>query len=134
DVGLASSAYLAGAVLGALFFGWLTDRLGRKRLFFITLAVYLLATASTALSWNLASLALFRLFTARGIGGEDTATHSIIQELGAGGRWWRGGRAGGAIASSRAASGSAPRSAPRDRWCCSIPTCWRRIWAGASPF
>src|SRR5216683_4033455 len=42
DVGLVSSAYLAGAVLGALFFGWLTDRLGRKRLFFITLAVYLL--------------------------------------------------------------------------------------------
>jgi hypothetical protein len=44
DVGLASSAYLAGAVFGALFFGWLTDRLGRKRLFFITLAVYLVAT------------------------------------------------------------------------------------------
>ena len=48
DVELASSAYLAGAVLGALFFGWLTDRLGRKRLFFITLAVYLVATAATA--------------------------------------------------------------------------------------
>src|ERR1700720_5042163 len=45
DVGLVSSAYLTGAVLGAMFFGWLTDRLGRKRLFFITLAVYLLATA-----------------------------------------------------------------------------------------
>ena len=45
DVGLAASAYLAGAVLGALFFGWLTDRLGRKKLFFITLAVYLVATA-----------------------------------------------------------------------------------------
>ncbi len=56
DVGLASSAYLAGAVLGALFFGWLTDRLGRKRLFFITLAVYLVATAATALSWNLREL------------------------------------------------------------------------------
>ena len=50
DVGFASSAYLAGAVCGALFFGWLTDRLGRKRLFFITLAVYLVATAATALS------------------------------------------------------------------------------------
>src|SRR5437588_9773741 len=50
DVGIASSAYLLGAVLGALFFGWLTDRLGRKRLFFITLTVYPLATASTALS------------------------------------------------------------------------------------
>src|SRR6187431_540899 len=60
DVGLAASAYLAGAVLGALFFGWLTDRLGRKKLFFITLAVYLVATAATALSWDLASFALFR--------------------------------------------------------------------------
>ena len=49
EVGLAASAYLAGAVLGALFFGWLTDRLGRKKLFFITLAVYLVATAATAL-------------------------------------------------------------------------------------
>src|SRR5947209_16078762 len=55
DVGLASSAYLAGAVLGAVFLGWLTDRLGLKRLFLITLTVYLLATASIALSWNLAS-------------------------------------------------------------------------------
>jgi MFS family permease len=81
DVGLASSAYLAGAVLGALFFGWLTDRLGRKRLFFITLAVYLLATASTALSWNLVSFALFRFFTGAGIGGEYTAINSTIQEL-----------------------------------------------------
>ena len=56
DVGLASSIYLVGAVAGALFFGWLTDRLGRKRLFFITLAVYLVATAATALSWNLCEL------------------------------------------------------------------------------
>src|SRR5712691_8781497 len=52
DVGLAGSAYLAGAVVGALFFGWLTDRLGRKKLFFVTVAVYLTATAATALSWN----------------------------------------------------------------------------------
>ena len=81
DVGLASSAYLAGAVVGALFFGWLTDRLGRKRLFFITLAVYLVATAATALSWNLASFALFRFFTGAGIGGEYTAINSSIQEL-----------------------------------------------------
>jgi MFS family permease len=76
-----SSAYLAGAVLGALFFGWLTDRLGRKRLFFITLSVYLAATAATALSWNLASFALFRFFTGAGIGGEYTAINSAIQEL-----------------------------------------------------
>src|SRR6266849_4027808 len=81
DVGLASSAYLAGAVLGALFFGWLTDRLGRKRLFFITLAVYLVATAATALSWNLWSFVLFRFFTGAGIGGEYTAINSTIQEL-----------------------------------------------------
>jgi MFS family permease len=81
DVGLAASAYLAGAVLGALYFGWLTDRLGRKKLFFITLAVYLCATAATALSWNLASFALFRFITGAGIGGEYAAINSTIQEL-----------------------------------------------------
>jgi MFS family permease len=81
DVGMASSAYLAGAVLGALFFGWLTDRLGRKRLFFITLALYLVATAATSLSWNLWSFALFRLLTGAGIGGEYTAINSTIQEI-----------------------------------------------------
>jgi MFS family permease len=81
DVGLASSAYLAGAVLGAVFFGWLTDRLGRKKLFFITLAVYLIATAATAFSWNLSSFILFRFFTGAGIGGEYAAINSTIQEL-----------------------------------------------------
>jgi MFS family permease len=81
DIGLASSAYLAGAVLGAVFFGWLTDRLGRKKLFFITLAVYLTATAATAFSWNLASFVLFRFLTGAGIGGEYTAINSTIQEL-----------------------------------------------------
>src|SRR5256886_5741783 len=81
DVGLGSSAYLAGAVLGALFFGWLTDRLGRKRLFFLSPAAYLVATAATALSWNLASFALFRFFTGAGIGGEYTALNSALPEL-----------------------------------------------------
>lgn len=81
DVGLAASAYLAGAVLGALFFGWLTDRLGRKKLFFITLSVYLLATAATAFSWNLWSFMLFRFLTGAGIGGEYAAINSTIQEL-----------------------------------------------------
>jgi MFS family permease len=81
DVGLANSAYLAGAVLGALGFGWLTDRIGRKKLFFITLAVYLTATAATALSWSVASYALFRFLTGAGIGGEYTAINSTIQEL-----------------------------------------------------
>src|SRR6187399_461605 len=60
DIGLASSAYLAGAVLGALFFGLLTDRLGRKKLFFITLVVYLTATAATAFTWNIWTFALCR--------------------------------------------------------------------------
>ena len=81
EVGLASSFYLAGAVTGALLFGWLTDRLGRKRLFFITLAVYLVATAATALSWNFVSFALFRFLTGAGIGGEYTAIASSIQEF-----------------------------------------------------
>ena len=81
DIGFVSSAYLAGAVLGALGFGWLTDRLGRKRLFFITLAVYLVATAATALSWSVASFAVFRFLTGAGIGGEYTAINSTIQEL-----------------------------------------------------
>src|SRR6266568_3638803 len=81
DLGIANSAYLAGAVLGALGFGWLTDRIGRKKLFFITLAVYLTATAATALSWDIASYALFRFLTGAGIGGEYTAINSTIQEL-----------------------------------------------------
>jgi MFS family permease len=81
DVGFAAAAYLAGAVSGALFFGWLTDRLGRKKLFFITLAVYLMATAATAFSWNLWSFALFRFLTGAGIGGEYAAINSTIQEL-----------------------------------------------------
>jgi MFS family permease len=68
-------------VLGALGFGWLTDRIGRKKLFFITLALYLSATAATALSWNVASYALFRFLTGAGIGGEYTAINSTIQEL-----------------------------------------------------
>jgi MFS family permease len=81
EVGLAASAYLAGAVLGAIFFGWLTDRLGRKKLFFITLFVYLVATAATAFSWDIWSFCLFRFLTGAGIGGEYTAINSTIQEL-----------------------------------------------------
>ncbi|MDB5543723.1 MAG: transporter, partial [Hyphomicrobiales bacterium] len=81
QIGLAGSCYLAGAVLGAIFFGWLTDRLGRKKLFFITLAIYLTATAATAFSWNAWSFFLFRFLTGAGIGGEYTAINSTIQEL-----------------------------------------------------
>src|SRR6478752_5785578 len=81
QVGLAASFYLAGAVLGALFFGWLTDRLGRKRLFSITLGLYLIATAATALSWDFYSFSLLRFLTGAGIGGEYTAIASAIQEF-----------------------------------------------------
>ena len=81
DVGAAGSAYILGAVLGALFFGWLTDRLGRKRLFFITIAVYLIATALTGFAWNPFTFFLFRFLTGCGIGGEYTAINSTIQEL-----------------------------------------------------
>jgi MFS family permease len=81
QIGLAGSCYLAGAVLGAIFFGWLTDRLGRKKLFTITLTVYLLATAATGLSWNAGSFVVFRFLTGAGIGGEYTAINSTIQEL-----------------------------------------------------
>src|SRR3979411_2227269 len=89
DVGFSNSAYLAGAVLGALGFGWLTDRIGRRKLFFITLALYLTATAATALSWSVASYALFRFLTGAGIGGEYTASNLHIQALGAAGqRGW----------------------------------------------
>src|ERR1700742_2153251 len=81
EVGFANSCYLAGAVIGAFGFGWLTDRIGRKKLFFITLALYLTATAATALSWSVASYAMFRFLTGAGIGGEYTAINSTIQEL-----------------------------------------------------
>lgn len=81
DIGLAGSAYILGAVLGGLFFGRLTDRLGRKKLFFVTLAVYLTATALTAASWNIYSFMLFRFLTGAGIGGEYVAINSTIQEL-----------------------------------------------------
>jgi MFS family permease len=81
EIGLSASAYLAGAIAGAILFGYLTDRLGRKPLFFVTVAVYALATMATGLSWNFPSFALFRFLTGAGIGGEYTAINSAIQEL-----------------------------------------------------
>ncbi|HEK1690056.1 TPA: MFS transporter [Pseudomonas putida] len=81
QIGLAGAAYIAGAVLGALLFGWLTDRLGRRKLFFITLVLYIGATAATAFAWDLWSFLLFRLLTGAGIGGEYTAINSTIQEF-----------------------------------------------------
>jgi len=81
DVGWAGSAYIAGAVLGALFFGRLADHLGRKRMFLATLIVYLAATLLTACSFNFASFAFCRLLTGFGIGGEYAAINSAIDEL-----------------------------------------------------
>lgn len=81
DIGLAGATYIAGAVFGALFFGWLTDRLGRRKLFFITLFLYIGATAATAFSWSFASFLLFRFLTGAGVGGEYTAINSTIQEF-----------------------------------------------------
>jgi len=81
EVGLVGSAYLTGAVTGAVLFGYLTDRLGRRKLFFVTLGLYLVATAATACSWDFWSFALFRFLTGAGIGGEYTAINSAIQEF-----------------------------------------------------
>ena len=77
----AATIYLAGAVLGALLFGHLTDRLGRKKLFLVTLATYSIATIGTAFSPNLATFALCRFFTGLGIGGEYAAINSAVDEL-----------------------------------------------------
>src|SRR2546426_5163958 len=81
EIGWAASAYIAGAVLGALFFGRLADKLGRKRMFLVTLVVYLIATVATAFSWDILSFAFCRFFTGFGIGGEYAAINSAIDEL-----------------------------------------------------
>jgi MFS family permease len=81
QVGATDTAYLVGAVIGALGFGYATDRLGRKKLFTITLAVYLVATLLSACSWNYASYMVFRMITGMGIGGEYAAINSAIDEL-----------------------------------------------------
>jgi MFS family permease len=80
-VGWSGTAYLAGAVVGAIGFGYLTDLWGRKKLFYLTLGLYLLATLATAFSWNLASYLFFRALTGAGIGGEYAAINSAIDEL-----------------------------------------------------
>ncbi len=81
QIGLLGTSYLAGAVLGALLFGYLTDRLGRKKLFTVTLGLYLISALLTALSWNFASFAFFRFLTGAAIGGEYSAINSAIDEL-----------------------------------------------------
>lgn len=81
QLGLSATVYLIGSVTGALVFGYLTDRWGRRKLFFITLLVYLSATAATAFSWNFVSFTLFRSLTGAGIGGEYAAVNSAVDEL-----------------------------------------------------
>jgi MFS family permease len=81
QIGLTASAYIAGAVIGALIFGALADRFGRKTLFSITVGLYLVSTIATGLSWDFASFALFRALTGAGIGGEYSAINSAIQEF-----------------------------------------------------
>jgi MFS family permease len=81
QIGQAAAIYVAGACVGALFFGWLADRLGRKKLFIITLAVYLVATVGTAFSGSFLFFAICRFFTGAGIGGEYAAINSAIDEL-----------------------------------------------------
>jgi hypothetical protein len=106
EVGLAASAYLAGSVLGAVGFSYLTDRQGRKKWFMITLLLYLTATVLTAVSWNLWSFMLFRFLTGAGIGGEYAAINSAIDEpslrVGAGRPTWRSTAVGGWDGSRRA--------------------------------
>jgi len=81
QVGLQATVYLTGAVLGSLLFGYLTDRMGRRRLFDVTLGVYLLATLATAFSGNFWVFAVCRFITGMGVGGEYAAINSAIDEL-----------------------------------------------------
>ncbi len=81
DIGIVASCYVAGAVIGALIFGWMTDRFGRKTIFYVTLGVYVVSVLASALSWNFASLAVFRALTGFAIGGEYAAINSAIDEL-----------------------------------------------------
>ncbi|MBV9614205.1 MAG: MFS transporter [Ktedonobacteraceae bacterium] len=108
EIGLAATAYLIGSVLGALFFGRMTDKLGRKKLFMITLLVYLIATVATAFSFNFIWFAACRFVTGTGIGGEYAAINSAIDELiparargwtdlAINSTWWVGTAAGAAL-------------------------------------
>src|SRR3954468_6704791 len=81
QIGTAAAFYVAGACIGALFFGQLTDRFGRKKLFLLTLGVYIVATIATAFSFSAWYFFAARFFTGAGIGGEYAAINSAIDEL-----------------------------------------------------
>jgi MFS family permease len=104
----AATAYLIGACVGAIVFGILTDRLGRKKLFLITLSWYLISTVLTAFAWDFWSFAFFRMLAGAGIGGEYSAINSAIDELipssrrgvadiAINGSWWLGTLVGSAL-------------------------------------
>jgi len=81
DLGAIASFYVVGAVIGALVFGWVTDRFGRRLVFYVTLVVYLSGVILSAVAWNFWSFAFFRMVTGLGIGGEYAAVNSAIDEL-----------------------------------------------------
>ena len=81
QMGAAASLYVVGLIIGALVFGYLTDRWGRKKLFSITLGIYLVGAALTASAWDFWSFLLFRFITGLAIGGEYSAINSAIDEL-----------------------------------------------------
>jgi MFS family permease len=80
-LGAIASFYVVGAVIGALVFGWITDRYGRRLVFYLTLIIYLAGVLLSAVAWDFWSFALFRMVTGLGIGGEYAAVNSAIDEL-----------------------------------------------------
>ncbi len=117
QVAVGGTFYIAGAAVGALFFGYLTDRLGRKKLFMASLGVYLVATIATGFTWSADSFWTFRFLTGLGIGGEYAAINSAIDEL------IPAAPAAGSTLTSTAPTGSARRSAPRCAACCWTRRC-----------
>ena len=81
DIGNIAACYVGGAVVGALLFGWLTDRFGRRLIFNLTLGIYMVGVLLTAFAWNFWSFACFNCITGLGIGGEYAAINSAIDEL-----------------------------------------------------
>ena len=127
EVGAAGAIYVAGAVTGALLFGYMTDRFGRKKLFMITLGLYILATVATAFSMSVWMFFVFRFFTGMGIGGEYSAINSAIDELiPARVRGW-------VDIAINGRGGSAPQRVPLFRSCCSTPRSSPSTPAGGLP-
>ena len=116
EIGAVASFYVAGAVSGALGFGWLADRLGRRQLFFVTLIVYMVASIATGFAWDFWSFAIFRALTGAGIGG-DVPRRSTPSSR----NWSQPASEVRQISRSMAPFGQARYSA---RWCRSW--CWTR--------